>query len=49
VRSKLTEITGDDWSTKDVDLFFQLYDPPQERRAAHQLPALNAAPLNNPR
>jgi hypothetical protein len=27
VRSKLTEITGDDWSTKDVDLFFQLYDP----------------------
>jgi hypothetical protein len=34
VRSKLTEITGDDWSTKDVDLFFQLYDP---RRNAERL------------
>jgi hypothetical protein len=34
VRSKLTEITGDDWSTKDVDIFFQLYDP---RRNAERL------------
>ena len=27
VRHHLTEITGEDWSQRSVDLFFKLYDP----------------------
>jgi hypothetical protein len=38
VRAHLNEITGEDWSSRDIEPFFRLYDPRRNADWFHQTP-----------